>query len=420
MTKKEKPCTCSFCKRSKETKDSLILVAGDGVAICNECMVLVQEIFSKSMVDEEGKTSEKDKTDLKNLTPRQIVQYLDDYVIGQDATKKTLAIAVYNHYRRLEINAKNKENTFQKSNILLVGSTGSGKTHTISTLARFLGVPFAIADATTITEAGYVGEDAENIIARLLENAEGDIEKAQKGIVYIDEIDKIARKGENASITRDVSGEGVQHALLKIIEGTVCSVAPIGSRKVPNQSSTMIDTSNILFICGGAFDGLPKIINARTQDQSSIGFNAPVAAKKDNTSYEALSKIETQDLIKFGLVPELVGRLPIITTLQDLDKDALKNILSKPKNALVKQFQDLFTDHKVELKFTDDALTTIAEEAIAKKTGARGLRSIVERVLSEPMFILPEMEKGTVIEINSDVVKGKIDAIQIHVDKKRA
>lgn len=422
MTDKNKPCSCSFCNRSKKKYPELVLVAGDNVAICNECITLVQEIFSKSAL-EEGNTSKSEATkgDLKNLTPRQIVQHLDEYVIGQDETKKTLAIAVYNHYRRLEINAKNKDNAFQKSNILLIGSTGSGKTHTISTLARFLGVPFTIADATTITEAGYVGEDAENIIARLLENAEGDIEKAQKGIVYIDEIDKIARKGENASITRDVSGEGVQHALLKIIEGTICSVAPIGSRKVPNQSSTMIDTSNILFICGGAFDGLPKIINARTQDQGSIGFNAPVSAKKDNTSYEALSKIETQDLIKFGLVPELVGRLPVITTLKDLDKEALKNILTKPKNALIKQFSTLFEDHGVELRFTDDALEAVADEAILKKTGARGLRSIVERVLSESMFVLPEMSNGTVVEINNDVVKGKIEAINIcKLDKKRA
>ena len=419
MTDKNKTC-CSFCDRSKKTNPELVFVTGNKAAICNECMVFVQEIFDKSMIEESSDTNSGKGGDLQSLTPRQIVDHLDEYVIGQDETKKTLAIAVYNHYRRLKINEKNKETKFDKSNILLIGSTGSGKTHTISTLARFLGVPFAIADATTITEAGYVGEDAENIIARLLENADGDTKKAERGIVYIDEIDKIARKGENTSITRDVSGEGVQHALLKIIEGTVCSVAPIGARKVPNQSSTMIDTSNILFICGGAFDGLPKIINVRTQDQGSIGFNAPVAVKKDNTSYESLNKIETQDLIKFGLVPEFVGRLPVIAILKDLDKVALKNILSKPKNALVKQYQELYSDHSLELVFNDEALEAVAEEAIMKKTGARGLRSIVERVLSDSMFILPEMEKGTVIEINADVVKGKIPAIQIHVDKKTA
>lgn len=420
MTDKDKTC-CSFCERSKKTNPELVFVAGSNVAICNECIVLVQEVFDKTMIEDgDNQASKTNGGDLQSLTPRQIVDHLDEYVIGQDDTKKILAVAVYNHYRRLKINEKNKETKFDKSNILLIGSTGSGKTHTISTLARFLGVPFAIADATTITEAGYVGEDAENIIARLLENADGDIKKAEKGIVYIDEIDKIARKGENASITRDVSGEGVQHALLKIIEGTICSVAPIGSRKVPNQSSTMIDTSNILFICGGAFDGLPKIINTRTQDQGSIGFNAPVSVKKDNTSYESLNKIETQDLIKFGLVPEFVGRLPVIAILKDLDKVALKNILSKPKNALVKQYQELYSDHSLELVFNDEALEAVADEAIIKKTGARGLRSIVERVLSDSMFILPEMEKGTVVEINADVVKGKIPAIQIHVDKKTA
>lgn len=422
MTDKKKDCVCSFCQRSKSENPKLVFAAGAGnSAICNECVDFAKEIISKTMnADVSSDKSESNSNDLLNLTPRKIVEYLNDYVIGQDETKKTLAIAIYNHYRRLNINDKQKDNVFEKSNILLIGSTGSGKTHTIKTLAKFLGVPFAIADATTITEAGYVGEDAENIIARLLENADNDIEKAQRGIIYIDEIDKIARKGENASITRDVSGEGVQHALLKIIEGTICSVAPLGSRKVPNQSSSMIDTSNILFICGGAFDGLPKIINARTEDKGSIGFSAPVSTKKDESSYEALSKIETQDLIKFGLVPEFVGRLPIITTLKDLDKDALKNILTQPKDAIITQFKGLFEDHDINLLFTESALDEIATEAIKKKTGARGLRSIVERVLAETMFILPEIEKQTTVEINEDVVKGIIPALHMKIEKSTA
>lgn len=396
---------CSFCNKNKAENPELVFVtAGPAATICNECVDL-----SVDIVKQEKASKAPVKSDvLPKHTPRKIKDFLSEYVIGQDKTKKTLAIAVYNHYHRLNLIMNGKgDNVLKKSNILMIGSTGSGKTHTLSTLARLLDVPFAIADATTITEAGYVGDDAENIIARLIENAGGDVEKAQKGIVYIDEIDKIARKGESTSITRDVSGEGVQHALLKLIEGTVCSVVAQGVRKSSGQPATTFDTSNVLFICGGAFDGLPKIISARTEDKGSIGFNAPVSSsKKEDASYELLSKIETQDLIKFGLVPELIGRLPIITTLQDLDKQALKNILTEPKDALVKQYQTLFSTHDVDLSFTEDALDAIAQEAINKKTGARGLRSIIERVLEDFMFDMPEMEKGSKVEINEAIVKG--------------
>lgn len=400
---------CSFCTKSKDENPELIFVsAGPAATICSECAELsIKIVKEEKTLREKTMPAEAKTSSLPTHTPRQIKDFLSEYVIGQDSTKKTLAIAVYNHYHRLQLILDGKDdNILKKSNILMIGSTGSGKTHTLSTLARFLDVPFAIADATTITEAGYVGDDAENIIARLIENAGGDVEKAQKGIVYIDEIDKIARKGESASITRDVSGEGVQHALLKLIEGTVCSVAAQGVRKASGQPVTMFDTTNVLFICGGAFDGLPKIISARTEDKGSIGFSAPVAVKKDSASYDILPKIETQDLIKFGLVPELIGRLPIITTLQDLDKEALKSILTKPKDALVKQYQTLFITHDVELSFTEDALEAVAQEAINKKTGARGLRSIIERVLQDVMFELPEMEKGSKVEITEENVKG--------------
>jgi len=403
---------CSFCNKDKNEHPDLVFVtAGPAATICSECVELSATIVSNEKSKQTDATSAKTENDVaSNYTPRKIKDFLSEYVIGQDSTKKTLAIAVYNHYHRLKLISEGKDNDIlKKSNILMIGSTGSGKTHTLSTLARLLDVPFAIADATTITEAGYVGDDAENIIARLIENAGGDVERAQKGIVYIDEIDKIARKGENASITRDVSGEGVQHALLKLIEGTVCSVAAQGVRKATGQPVTMFDTSNVLFICGGAFDGLPKIISARTEDKGSIGFNAPVSTnKKEDASYDLLAKIETQDLIKFGLVPELIGRLPIITSLQDLDKEALKNILTEPKDALVKQYQTLFSTHDVELSFTEDALDAIAQEAINKKTGARGLRSIIERVLSDLMFEMPEMEKGSKVQINEACVKGSI------------